>query len=382
MMSFIKQLFAQTEEPEPLAAGIYHWQSPGDAENQFRLHLRIEPDQTGLLIINAATVLHLNSSAAAHAYHIVQGDSTEQAAEAIVERYRVNKKKAREDHEQIRSQIETLATNPEVDPVLYMDADRHEPYSQKPSAPYRLDLALTYRMDESGQLDPLARQRVDRELNQEEWIGILGKAWVAGIPHVIFTGGEPTLRPDLIDLIMEAEKLGQVTGVLTNGLRLSEAGYLNDLEQAGLDHLLLILDPSDQQAIQGMRNAIDSDVFTAIHLTLTMADFDRLEETFTLIKEAGGTHLSLSCTDRSSAAQELLANAFDLAASTGLKLVWDIPVPYSQTNPISAEIEDAPDGAGIAWLYVEPDGDVLPAQGIDEVLGNLAREPFDTIWKE
>ena len=37
-------------------------------------------------------------------------------------------------------------------------------------------------------------KRVDRELTTDEWGDILDKAWAAGIPHITFTGGEPTLR--------------------------------------------------------------------------------------------------------------------------------------------------------------------------------------------
>ena len=365
MTTFIKQLFTQAEKPEPLEPGIYHWQTPGEAENQYRLHLRIEPDHTGILIVNAATVLHLNSSATAHAYYILQGDSSDQAAETIAKRYSVSKRTALRDQEQIRSQIKTLATNTEVDPVLFMDLDRREPYSQKPSAPYRLDLALTYRVDESGQLDPLARQRVDRELNKEEWISILSKAWEAGVPHIIFTGGEPTLRPDLVDLIIEAERLGQVTGLLTNGHRLSDAKYVSQLEQAGLDHLLITFDPDNQQATAGLRNAIDSDIFTAVHLTLKPNDFEALPGILDRLASLEVTQLSLSSTETSEVTQNALTRSIDLAAAKGFKLVWDIPVPYSQTNPISSELEEAPDGAGVAWLYVEPDGDVLPSQGMD-----------------
>ena len=41
-----------------------------------------------------------------------------------------------------------------------------------------------------------------------------------------------------------------------------------------------------------------------------------------------------------------------------------------------------PSGAGTAWLYVEPDGDVLPAQGMpDQVLGNFLRDPWDKIYR-
>jgi MoaA/NifB/PqqE/SkfB family radical SAM enzyme len=70
------------------------------------------------------------------------------------------------------------------------------------------------------------------------------------------------------------------------------------------------------------------------------------------------------------------------ATDLGLSLVWDLPVPYSSFNPIASEVvvDHQSEGAGKAWLYVEPDGDVLPAQGINRVLGNLLRDPWDIIW--
>jgi MoaA/NifB/PqqE/SkfB family radical SAM enzyme len=43
--------------------------------------------------------------------------------------------------------------------------------------------------------------------------------------------------------------------------------------------------------------------------------------------------------------------------------------------------EDQPEGAGKAWLYFEPDGDVLPAQGVNQVLGNILRDPWAQIWE-
>ena len=70
-------------------------------------------------------------------------------------------------------------------------------------------------------------KRVDRELTTDEWFSILDKAWQFGIPHVTFTGGEATLRDDLVDLIARAEKNGQVCGLLTDGLKLADKNYLS-----------------------------------------------------------------------------------------------------------------------------------------------------------
>jgi MoaA/NifB/PqqE/SkfB family radical SAM enzyme len=38
-------------------------------------------------------------------------------------------------------------------------------------------------------------------------------------------------------------------------------------------------------------------------------------------------------------------------------------------------------GTGRAWLYIEPDGDVLPAKGSDQILGNILKDSWDRIWK-
>jgi MoaA/NifB/PqqE/SkfB family radical SAM enzyme len=87
-----------------------------------------------------------------------------------------------------------------------------------------------------------------------------------------------------------------------------------------------------------------------------------------------------------SASSEELADALlsarETAADLDLSLVWDTPVPYSMQNPFALEFKgrERPPGAGHAWLYVEPDGDVLPDQDINQVLGNLLNDPWETIW--
>ena len=64
-------------------------------------------------------------------------------------------------------------------------------------------------------------------------------------------------------------------------------------------------------------------------------------------------------------------------------LGFDLPVPYSAQNPVAFETEqdDLPSGVGKAWLYVEPDGDVLPSQGMaGQVMGNMLRDEWEKIY--
>lgn len=380
MSSILSRLLPPYEKPEPLKPGMYHWMAPDDAPIPYRLHLRVEGEGTSILIVNAATVLHLNPTATAHALQLIEGASEESAAEAIANRYRVSRRRALKDQRELREQIITLATIPDVDPVVFLGMDRTEPYAEHPSAPYRLDLALTYRCDPDGTLDPLARRRVDRELNTTEWKQIIASAWEAGIPHITFTGGEPTLRIDLSDLIAFAEGAGQVTGLLTDGRRLADETYLESLSKVGLDHILVALIVEDATSMQGLKNALASDVFTAVHLTLTPKMIGMVNKTLKELVEIGVPAISLSTIDTTEKMAKELSEARDYAASLDLDLIWDLPTPYSSTNPIALELDVPPVGAGRAWLYVEPDGDVLPAQGINQVLGNFLRDPWSDIW--
>ena len=366
--------------PTLMPAGMYPYQSPADASPQYRLHLRIEPNGTGLLIINAHTTLHLNHTAAEYAYHLVHDASDATIVSNIKDRYHISEDAAKQDLADFRATILRLAQSEDLDPTTYLGFDRREPYTSDISAPYRLDCALTYRS--SAELVPgiTPVERVKRELLTSEWSQILTKAWTAGIPQVIFTGGEPTLRPDLPDLISEAEKLGQVTGLLTDGLRLSNVEYFHSLLQAGLDHLMIILDPQDEQSWEAVRDAMIEDIFVTIHLTITNQMHQDPLEILAKLKDMGVKNISISASHPEQ--KKAVKSAAEYAAHIGLSLVWDLPVPYSSMNPVQFELanEELVDGAGKAWLYVEPDGDVLPAQSINRVMGNLLTDPWETIW--
>jgi MoaA/NifB/PqqE/SkfB family radical SAM enzyme len=244
-----------------------------------------------------------------------------------------------------------------------------------------LDCALTYRLP-GGFDDSIApTKRVDRELNTKEWCEIFDKAWGIGIPHIILTGGEPTLREDLPELIAHIEANGQVVGLLSDGLKLADDGYLQVLLQTGLDHLLLTLKPDDDKSWKALSNVLSADLFVAVHHTITLQNAVSTSQTLERISNLGVKAISLSASDP--ALHGPLLEFRNRAASLGLSLVWDLPVPYSTFNPVALEtqLDNLPLGAGHAWLYIEPDGDVLPSQGVNQVLGNILRDPWDKLWR-
>jgi len=99
-------------------------------------------------------------------------------------------------------------------------------------APARMDLALTYRCNLKCPKCYVGDRKIGRELDTAEWIKVYEVLWKAGVPQVVFTGGEPTLREDLVELVGEADEF--VTGLVTNGTRLTELAEA--LHGASLDY--------------------------------------------------------------------------------------------------------------------------------------------------
>jgi organic radical activating enzyme len=366
----------------PLPAGTHQMQEV-ENEKPYRIHLRLNADGSGVLIVNAATILHLNPTAAEYAFHFIKGTSPEEAAGQVSKRYRVDKKIALADFNNFGDKIQALIHTPDLDPVSYLDFERVAPHSESLSAPLRLDCALTYHLPANSQAEYAPTKRVDRELTTEEWMIVLDKAWQFGIPHIIFTGGEPTLREDLPMLIAHAEKVGQVTGLLTDGLKLADKEYLKTLLQTGLDHVMIVFQPENEQAWKAIETVMPEDLFVTVHLSVNSQTVRNGSEILKKLADFGVRNLSLSTSDKS-LVNELL-QLQNKANALHFSMRWDLPVPYSTAHPVAVETEEdkVPSGAGKAWMYVEPDGDVLPAQGMaGKVLGNLLRDDWTKIYKQ
>jgi len=366
----------------PLPTGMYHYISPPEDTRNYRLHLRIESDGSGVLIVNAATILHLNQTAAEHAYYIIQNLPPHEAARRLAARFHVTNEQALTDYENLIDRIQILINTPDLDPETFLEFDRKGAHSGPISAPYRLDCALTYRLPDDSSPEVAPVERVKRELSTDEWVKILDKAVAIGIPHIVFTGGEPTLRSDLVELIEHAEANNQITGLISDGLKFNDAKYLNSVLMKGLDHLMMVFNPDKKEALSALENVLAADIFLAVHLTITQESYPEFPALLARLVEMGVKAISLSSNNLEM--KEQIEIARNLVAAKNVELIWNLPVPYSSFHPVSLETvqwESIP-GAGRDWLYLEPDGDVLPTQGQNQVLGNFLQDPWETIWKK
>ncbi len=391
--------------PEPLGKGMFHYMTPDGAEERFRIHLRVEDSGEGILVVNAAKVLHLNKTATEHAKLIVEGKDTDEAVRELRRRYRAPAARLREDYENLKDTILTLATTDDVCPISYLDVQRIEPFNTPVSAPYRMDLALTYRCNADCGHCYVGRPRDMESLTTAEWKQVIDKLWDLGIPHVVFTGGEATLYPDLVELIQHAEDVGLVAGLLTNGIKLADEKYLAELVDAGLDHIQITLESHDEeihnrmvgakvwkQTVQGIKNAVATEVYTITNSTLTTLNAPQFVKTIEFLKELGietfacnsliysGKGPSSGIGIPEEELEGLMVKVRDKAIAEGMRLIWYTPTQYCEFHPVDLELGAKFCTAARYNMCVEPNGDVIPCQSYYSSLGNILRDDWESIW--
>ncbi len=387
--------------------GLYHYRATGKWQG-LRLHLRIEENGSGVLIINASRVLFLNRTAAEHIYHFVTGKTEEDAAREIQRNFRIEYENALNDHQDLLFIINTFAKTSDICPISYLGVEKLEPFTQEMSAPYRMDLALTYRCNNQCFHCYAGGSRETNELRTEAWFSVIDKIFELGIPHVVFTGGEPTVREDLPQLVRYAEEKGLVSGLVTNGRRLKDKEYLDALIQAGLDHIQITLESFDEvvhdqitgvkgswkETVQGLKNAIATPVYTLTNTTLTKYNIDDIVETIKFIHSLGLDQFACNSliysgkTPEAAKAYALdearlepsLTKIRDYAEMLGMEFIWYTPTQYCVLNPLQLELGIKSCSACRISMCVEPTGDVLPCQSYFVPLGNLLKDDWNKIW--
>lgn len=78
----------------------------------------------------------------------------------------------------------------------------------------------------------------------------------APIKHIHFTGGEPTLNPELPDMVKLANRHKILTSITTNGT--TDLRLYNELVENGLTEVRVSLDASDQSAFDAIAGAADT----------------------------------------------------------------------------------------------------------------------------
>ena len=392
--------------PQAIRPGMYHYRREL-ADRQMRLHLRVEQDGSGLLSVNASGVLHLNATAVVLMKEVLDGKPKEEAVAAVRRVFRADDNEVERDYDKILDAIRHLDTTEDACPVMNLTATAAAPFSRKVSAPYRADLALTYECNNACKHCYVARDAGDvTPLSLERWNEVLAKLWDVGVPHVCFTGGEATLSPHLVPLIEKAEDIGLITGLLTNGRRLGDRAYVRDLCATGLDHVQITIESHSKavhdemvgcpgafdETVEGIKNALDEDVYLVTNTTLCRLNADGIEDTLDFLKSLGVRQFamnSLIYTGKAPASglgieeadlEPILGLITDKAEDLGLRFIWYTPTHYCQLNPALLDIGFKRCTAAEYNLCIEPDGRVLPCQSYYKAVGHILDDDWDRIW--
>ncbi len=392
--------------PHAALTGLHHYER---SENGYRsrLHLRVDPDGHGTLIVNANRVVHFNPTAALMAYLSLEEQPVDHIIRQLRKTYRVSKSQARDDYEQFLVDFDAV-TQPDGCPVCAVDnLELTTPFSARPTAPYRMDLALTYRCNDACAHCYNARPRDYPEMSTADWKMVIDKTWELGIPHIVFTGGEPTLRNDLPELIAHAEANGQITGVNTNARRLHDQNFVAELVAAGLDHIQITVESHDpeihdemvgkrgawRQTIAGLKNVLATRLYVMTNTTMLQANSSTLANTLDFLAELGvptiglnaliysGHGLTVGTGLRESDLPPLLELAREKTEQHGQRLIWYTPTQYCQFDPQQLELGVKGCTAALYNMCVEPDGGVIPCQSYYEQLGHILNDSWDSIWE-
>jgi radical SAM protein with 4Fe4S-binding SPASM domain len=387
--------------------GHYTYRGEGDFA-KLALQLRIESGGRGVMVINANTVLHLNETATAYAYYFMQGTPEAQLLKQIRDIYKVSQNQAKQDYEELVYTITTLANTAKVDPVSFLNVQKEEPFSYQYSAPLRMDLALTFRCQNNCIHCYAGGPHQTSELNTQQWKTVIDRISDQGIFIVTFTGGEPTLREDMPELVRYAEDKCIVTGLISNGRRLIDKNYVQVLEKAGLDFVQVTLEShkpnihdlmtaqqgSWQETVTGIKNAVDSQIYVTTNSTLSKYNAPEFLETIEFIKTlnvaAFGCN-SLIYSGKANSVDEEFALTYeelnrllpairDKAQILDIDFLWYTPTQYCRFNPVQMGLGVKACTAALINMCIGPNGDVYPCQSYFESLGNILTDKWDNIW--
>ena len=105
--------------------------------------------------------------------------------------------------------------------------------------------------------NPVELDRASGELTTAEWKKVLSELAEIGVLQIHFSGGEPTARKDLVELVRHATDVGLYTNLITSAVLLTRDS-LSNLADAGLCHVQISFqgsEPATADRVAGFKDA-------------------------------------------------------------------------------------------------------------------------------
>jgi radical SAM protein with 4Fe4S-binding SPASM domain len=388
--------------------GLYHY-DVGENGSRKRVHLRFAADGNAVMFVDVTDVIHLNQSAAEITWLALENVPIDVARKGLSKRYRAaDRSQLSEDITRLFDMVNALESQEAFCPSCSItDIDQAPIFSLPAAAPYKVDLALTYGCNNHCTHCYNEPERYPMpSMSKAMWKEVIDKLHQVGVPHLIFTGGEATLHPDLPELIKYGESKGMITGLNTNGRRLSHLPYARELVSAGLNHVQITLashqaEDHDQtmgarafaQTIQGIRYALDSGIHVITNTTLTRRNSHDVVAILDFLQNLGIQTFAMNGMIHSGGGQSnpdailpekmkpILTRVRDESRARNMRFLWYTPTDYCSLSPIELDIGAKRCNAGEYSICIEPNGDVLPCQSYYIAAGNILSDPWEKIWQ-
>ena len=251
--------------------------------------------------------------------------------------------------------------------------------------------------------------KAEDELSTVDAKKLLTEIKRAGFQIMIFSGGEPLMRPDILELMKFADGLGLFPVFGTNGTLITPQ-MAKDLKAAGARAMGISLDSLDaakhdkfrsfpggwQGAVDGMKNCKAAGLPFQIHTTVMDWNAPELEDMIDFAVEIGARahhFFFLVPTGRAATIEEesLRAEQYEDVLTRIMKKQQTVPIELKPTCApqflrIAAELGMKSRFhrgclAGLSYCIISPKGKVQPCAYLKEYLGDVRETPFDEIWR-
>jgi radical SAM protein with 4Fe4S-binding SPASM domain len=248
-----------------------------------------------------------------------------------------------------------------------------------------------------------------RPMTTGQIMGVMDKILnQAHVPSLSFTGGEPTLHPDLPGLIRYGAGLGLRINLITNGIRTSHWEYAQSLVEAGLASAQVSLESADPRlhdeivgrsgahalTVAGVRNFQRLSIHVHTNTTLCAQNLDKAGDLIRFVaRDLKLKTMSMNMVIRTGTAldqtrvgvtytrvAERLPELLSVAEAEGIKLVWYSPIPYCIFNPVLFGLGAKSCACVDGILSVDPAGNVLPCSSFGDGIGSLVSQSFEDIY--
>ncbi|WP_328309063.1 pyrroloquinoline quinone biosynthesis protein PqqE [Actinomycetospora sp. NBC_00405] len=254
--------------------------------------------------------------------------------------------------------------------------------------------------------NPLELTKRSAELATADWHRVLDEAADLGVLQSHFSGGEPLLRRDLVELVGHASSLGMYTNLVTSAIGLSRP-RAQALRDAGLDHVQVSIqadEPVLSDRLAGI-SSFDKKIEAArlvkelgwpltLNVVLHRQNIDRVEAILGWVEELGADRVELANTqyygwalaNRSALlpSREQLENAEKVTRAFRERLRDRTDVIYVIPDYYSQYPKPCMGGWGDRQLVIGPEGNAWPCLSAHELplpKANVREHHLEWIWR-